>query len=252
MRCIGRTTGGALLASAALMAGAPAGAGASAPASAFYHGTVVSGANPTTAPANTLLRAGSLRVAARAIGAASGEPTIGVDRRGAVYFPADNFDSADGALAHTTLLRSTDQGASWQDVSPRIAGQPTHQKSLDTYLFVDKHYGRIFHMDLLGGATQLSMSDDQGATWTESVASAAGFNDHETLTTGVVPKLSGLTTSDPAFPKVVYYCANTVAAVTCSRSLDGGRTFAQVNSPFPDHVADNLPLSTLCSSLTGH
>src|SRR3954469_3698052 len=198
-----RRTSHALLASALLAAGLPAAANAQAPAAAVYHGTPVRGENPKVAPANAPMpsTAAPLRVVAKPIGANSGEPTIGIDPKGAVYFPADNFDNPDGVLAHTTLLRSTDRGATWRDISPTIAGQPTHQKSLDTYLYVDKDYGRVFHMDLLGPATQLSMSDDQGAMWTESAAMAAGFNDHETLTTGVVPRFSGLTASDPAFPK---------------------------------------------------
>ena len=98
----------------------------------------------------------------------------------------------------------------------------------------------------------ISFSDDRGATWTTSFASAAGVDDHQTIATGVVPAGSGLVTLDPKFPKIVYYCVNTVAAVSCSRSLDGGVTFVQMNTPFPTHPADNAPDSADTSSLTGH
>ena len=81
------------------------------------------------------------------------------------------------------------------------------------------------------------------------MATAAAVNDHETITTGVVPAGSNLVTVDPKFPKIVYYCVNTVAVVSCSRSLDGGLTFTQMNSPFPTHPTQALPLSALSMSM---
>src|SRR3954452_14840928 len=246
-------TAAVLALSAALLA-PPAAAGAEAPARAAYHGTVVAGENPKTTPENkaTGFHGQPLKVVPHPIGAASGEPTIGVDKKGDVFFPADNFDNADGAVAHTDLLRSTDRGKTWKNVSPTFQGQPTHQKSLDTYLYLDKDLGRVFFVDLLGGASQITRSDDQGTTWNEGFGAALGVNDHETITTGVPPAGFSLPLLDPTFPKLAYYCANTVAEVTCARSLDGGRTFTQVNSPFPTHITNNPPLSALCSSLTGH
>jgi hypothetical protein len=125
--------------------------------------------------------------------------------------------------------------------------------TLDTITWVDKDYGRVFSVDTLAAeGSLLSFSDDQGKTWTTSFAAASGVDDHETIVAGNVPDGSPLRTLDPKFPKIVYYCVNTVAAVSCSRSLDGGVTFTQMNSPFPTHPTQNLPLSALCSSLTGH
>src|SRR4051794_13371460 len=140
----------ALALGAAAVLALPAAAGAAA-----YHGTVITGENPKTAPQNkpTGYKGEPLKVVAHPIGAESGEPTIGVDKKGAVFFPADNFDNPDGALAHTDLLRSTDHGRTWKNVSPMVAGQNTHTKSLDTYVYLDKDTGRVFFIDLLGGAS---------------------------------------------------------------------------------------------------
>jgi hypothetical protein len=216
-------------------------------------------ANPDVAPENSVVDAPSPAITLQAsmIGRESGEPTVGVTRKGTVFFPGDAFDTPGGAAARNLEFRSTDGGLTWTDVSPTAGnagnGTNTHPATLDTITYVDKDYDRVFSVDTLAAeGSVLSFSDDEGVTWTTSLALAAGVNDHETITTGVVPAGSNLVTIDPKFPKIVYYCVNTVAAVSCSRSLDGGLTFTQTNSPFPTHPTQNLPLSALCSSLTGH
>jgi len=188
-------------------------------------------------------------------GREAGEPTVGVDKKGTVFFPGDTFDTPGGELARNLEFRSSDGGKSWTDVSPKLAnvGPDSHPVTLDTITYVDKDYGRVFTVDTYAAeGSAISFSDDRGATWTSSFAPAAGVNDHETIAAGVVPEGSPLVTLDSKFPKIVYYCVNTVAAVSCSRSLDGGISFTQMGTPFPTHPTSSLPLSALCSSLTGH
>lgn len=216
---------------------------------AIYHGTLVPGANPDTAPENqpATESAPPLKLDANPVGRQAAEPTLGVDRDGTAFFAASAFDGPGGQLAHTLVMRSGDNGKTWQAKQPTVVGQDAHPITLDPYIWVDKDHGRVFDVDtVLADGAVVSFSDDKGESWTTSAATALGVNDHQTLTTGVVPEGSGLPTLDSAFPKIVYYCVNTLAAVSCSRSLDGGRTFLQAGSPLTDMTSQG------CGALTGH
>ena len=77
----------------------------------------------------------------------SGEPTIGITRTGAVFYPAIDFDvyvPSQGNLPSTRFIRSTDGGETWTDKSPQVAGVRTHPTSFDPFLYVDPTTGRVW------------------------------------------------------------------------------------------------------------
>ena len=202
------------------------------------------------------------------VGRKAAEPTIGVDRSGAIYTVASAFDAVPGNPPknepRTLVERSTDGGRTWHVQQPNIAGQNTMVVSTDPYLYVDPNVsqatGRIFDIDLQGvNGAHLAYSDDQGKTWTQTVLTSAGVNDHQTLVSGPEPKGVPIPLTDPAYQKVVYYCVNQIADGSCIRSFDGGKTFLQGNQSGyeafnPGYLSslDDKHNEGICGSLHGH
>ena len=202
------------------------------------------------------------------VGRRAAEPTLGIDHKGAIYTVASAFDAIPGNPPKnepkTLVMRSTDGGRTWVNEQPNLAGQNTMVVSTDPYVYVDPNVpqspGRIFDIDLQGvNGAHLSFSDDQGRTWTQTLLSSAGVNDHQTLITGVEPKSVPIPLTDPAYQKVVYYCVNQIADGSCIRSFDGGKTFAQGNQSGyeavnPQYLAglDDSHNEGICGSLHGH
>lgn len=183
-------------------------------------------------------------------GSGSFEPTMGITDNGTAFvYPGS--DSLGIRTAPNAVARTTDEGASWEQLVPSAGGQPTHHGSLDPYLYVDPATGRIFVDDLLPAAncSVLSWSDDGGATWSHSYAGCAEF-DHQTIFAGP-PTVSGTV----GYPNVVYRCAYNPGATgnsprsgsTCQRSLDGGRTWLPPGGPaFPPTAGED------CNGALGH
>ncbi|HEV2889844.1 MAG TPA: sialidase family protein [Frankiaceae bacterium] len=227
---------------------------------AAYHATIVKKNDPDVVPRNKPVRYSGPKLAftSHYVGREAAEPTIGVDKRGRVFFPASTFDAlppgSPRQQAHTILLSSGDRGRTWRNVQPKLANQDAHPVSLDPYLFVDKVTGRIFNIDLLGAGSILSTSDDSGETWQTNPLTSAGVNDHQTLFTGPPPVGNpSMIPIDPAFPRIVYYCINSVAEATCAASRDGGRTFTQTGTfPFPGGYQPGGKNFGVCGSLHGH
>src|SRR5947209_3264586 len=274
---VGAAAGGALTVAFALVASSQA-TGATqnastfgAPAAGFaaYHGTRLS-TDPKTLVQNKAIHySGRKLVLAQSyVGRKAAEPTIGVDRNGAIYTVASAFDAIPGNAPknepRTLVERSIDGGRTWHVQQPSVAGQNSMVVSTDPYLYVDPNVsqatGRIFDIDLQGvNGAHLAYSDDQGKTWTQTVLTSAGANDHQTLVSGPEPKSVPIPLTDPAYQKVVYYCVNQVADGSCIRSFDGGKTFLQGNQSGyeafnPDYLSslDDKHNDGICGSLHGH
>jgi hypothetical protein len=166
------------------------------------------------------------------------EPTLGVTPGGTLFYAAgdfDNptFDAADRAVGvpMTDVLRSEDGGKTWEDTSPRVLGQNSMPASLDPYVYVDDRVdgdnARIFTIDLTLACSYMSFSDDDGETWTTNPLSCGRpVNDHQTLFAG--PPVS---TTTVGYPNILYYCYNDVGSSQCTKSIDGGLTFAPTGAP---------------------
>jgi len=165
----------------------------------------------------------------------TGEPTLGLDANGSVFTVAWETSLA------IDVLRSDTGGRSWNVVSPTFGDDVRrHLLTVDPYLYLDRRTKRLFTVDLTTACSYLSFSDDGGASWTTNpLACGRPVNDHQTLFAG--PPV----TSDPTdYANVVYYCFNDTLASSCSKSLDGGMTFALTGSPAFPHSG--------CGGLHGH
>ncbi len=159
-----------------------------------------------------------------AIGLDASEPTLGVTQDGDVFYTAFRSNT------RIDVVRSADDGETWEVVSPQFPGDRNAQLlSLDPYLYVDPRTDRVFTIDLTVACAYLSYTDDKGETWTTNpLACGRPVNDHQTLFAGP-PAIS----PTPVYPSVVYYCWNDIGSSSCSKSLDGGITFAPVTAAFP-------------------
>jgi hypothetical protein len=113
----------------------------------------------------------------------------------------------------------------------------------DAYLYVDPYTSKIFWSKTYGLAvcSSLSMSADDGATWTPVTRFACPGGDYEKLAAGP-PPAGG--TKPTGYPDVVYGCVNGPAPVfvagpgrVCYRSLDGGVTWSLAGAPVPSPLA---------------
>jgi hypothetical protein len=193
-----------------------------------------------------------LKIRTHRTGRFSGEPTIGVDRTGTAFVTGiEPLSLASGVVgaSQSSVLRSADNGRTWQDATaPRLAG--SSPATADPYVHVDPATGRVFAVDSLLAGAYVSASDDGGRTWRASVhAGNPVIGDHQSVVSGAPPR--GTTTSDPAFPRALYFCANTLFGATCSTSTDGGRTFRPGGAPaYNPSSADEV--ARVCDGITGH
>ena len=211
---------------------------------------------PAKLPTNPTIKDRTpLVISATRIGRKAAEPTLGVTKEGNAFVAASDFDGAT-PQPRTLVYGSTDGNRSWHNVTPLVAGQPITPATLDPYLYVDPVTGRIFNDDLLVGCSFLTWSDDQGKTWTKGNPEAceSPVDDHQTIVAG--NPIAGVTTT--GYPRIIYYCVNKVADVSCARSTDGGSTFRISGNPAymgveqPSDGSPNAGPATLCGGLHGH
>ena len=185
------------------------------------------------------------------MGNSAGEPTIGINWNSGRAL----FISGLQTLRTKWDDTASPAPASWEDVS----AVNTSVRSLDPILFTDSDAGshrtnRTFVSQLLGKASAMSFTDDDGATWT--ISQGSGINsgvDHQTVGGGPYAKnidgtLKGGAIQRPGpngqiYPHAVYYASQDVGLAEIARSDDGGFTFG---------VA--IPMWTLaqCDGLHGH
>lgn len=184
----------------------------------------------------------------------AGEPTMGANPGGDLFYVAANIGGEPNGAGprlpnQVHVFKSEDQGDSWIDISPMAGPARRHTVTLDPYVFVDElpdgDNARVYNIDLTVACSYLSFSDDNGDSWTTNpIACGRPVNDHHTLFAG-----PPATSSPIGYPHVVYYCWNDVATSSCSKSTDGGITWAPTGRPpFAglDETAD------LCGGLHGH
>ncbi len=185
------------------------------------------------------------------LGNSAGEPTIGVNwQSGYAMFLAS---------LQTLRIKWDDSAspapATWEDVS----ATNTSLVSSDPILFTDSDLGplrtnRTFVSQLLGKASAMSFTDDDGAHWTPSQGSGINSGvDHQTIGGGPYAKNPDGTLKSGAiqhpgpdgkiYPNAIYYASQDAGLAEIARSDDGGFTFG---------VA--IPMWTLvqCDGLHGH
>ncbi len=181
------------------------------------------------------------------------EPTLGVTKEGTVYY--QTLDADAWPAFPVQVIRSKDEGRTWDDVSPKLGPAHRHFYTEDPYIYVDEDTGRVFTADYLLPCSELSYTDDGGTTWISSIV-GCDVVDHQTIFSGPATK-GGL--QPVAYPNVVYYCAADVGLAsssgqsTCLRSLDGGLTFVRTATPpFPAiRGSQGAPILD-CDGLHGH
>ena len=115
------------------------------------------------------------------IGHTTFEPTIGVTSDGTIVFT--NYG---GTGTGTQIIRSMDQGQTWENVGPFNPVFPVGQvpTSNDLYLYVDRWTDRIVKFDMHALVSMFyEFSDDGGQTWSapipvEGYYSPRGSSEH--------------------------------------------------------------------------
>lgn len=169
------------------------------------------------------------------MGADTFEPTLGVAPDGAIYYSMTPVSGVAIGFG-TGVWRSDDGGATWTDVSPKIAGVRMPPETNDPYVYVDDQTGRVFQFAMapILTCTIASHSDDRGASWMTNARGCGDAPPYDHQTMVAAKSRTGLPTV--GYPSILHQCVNAVWGATCSRSLNGGLSWehsgvAYLNTP---------------------
>jgi hypothetical protein len=200
------------------------------PAVAHYAGGVIATRHDGSAPIPCMTTTGF----------PTSEVSVAVTNQGAVLFnPAIAENGSEG------IIRSVDQGQSWQFVPHAANGAPV-TVAIDQNLWVDRRTGRAFwvKIDNFPSPTppRLDFSDDGGQTWI-AAAQPCPNRAYGPLGCGHPQVFSGpprpsMKRLQEDFANVVYVCGGGANPLACQKSLDGGKTWGSpVTIPTPSGVS---------------
>jgi hypothetical protein len=115
--------------------------------------------------------------------------------------------------------RSTNGGLHWDQLQPAPV-----QLAADRVLAVDHQTGRVMIEDTaLAGCGIVQWSDDQGSSWSHSLACTPSVTDHAKIGFG-----KRTTLADPTgllYKNIMYFCANGLVETGCAESPVGGQAW---------------------------
>jgi hypothetical protein len=169
-------------------------------------------------------------------GYGSAEPSLAVASDGTIFFEPVFTPEGNG------LLRSRDNGASWEMIIPRFAGGQCHGRP-QAYLYLDPATDRIFYHSArfslmpprLRRGFNMTWSDDLGETWHHVEVAEEVF---DWLKVYAGPPVSSHT---EGYPNILYMSGPAPISTRCwpilypkrqqvYRSLDGGRNWEKAGS----------------------
>jgi hypothetical protein len=171
------------------------------------------------------------------LGGSSESALVGATSDGAVFYASVLGNSLpapwDTLVGPESVTRSLDGGARWTTLP---SGGPATGGLVPPWMDVDPQTNRVWFVTPLGDlcGARISWSDDDGQRWTTNPSVGCPGMGSDRVLEGPAPRGGA---QPVGYPHVVYYCANLIdilpSLLFCSRSLDGGRTFAPI-AGFPD------------------